>query len=215
MLPEPQAPSCASVPVLPFRRTSLAEAQQLSGVGQSGLRAFLCGRSHFIPGVPSSARGGQQPRDAPLDRGSVSVKSDKEKETERGRSVALAFTTQGITGPDWTQNKEALGHFWGFLVEWGGGSPHHSWRHENWERNKTLCCGALVFESPSIRGVQSTHLYSCCNSLFYDNGLLAVGVQPHCARGAVCRRYVVLYFYDYFCVPWMHNRLFGCMMIWQ
>lgn len=75
---------CVSVPLLPFRRTSLADEQQLRRLGQSGIHGIP--GHDFIPGFPPSARGGQ--RDAPLDSGSVSVKSDKENETEKRRSVA-------------------------------------------------------------------------------------------------------------------------------
>lgn len=103
-LPEPPSPLCVSVPALPFRRTSLAEEQQLHRVGQSGLHRSSADTDAFRSGFPSSARGGQRLRDAPLDRGSVSVKSDKENETEKGRSVALLcqsiHNSGGITGPD-------------------------------------------------------------------------------------------------------------------
>lgn len=107
-------------------------------------------------------------------------------------------------GPGWIQRPGALGLFClvlffllrNFLVpQWGGESPHHYWRHENWEKNKKLRCGALSLSLHPSEG-SGLYLYSCGKSLVYDNGLLAVGVQPHCPRGAGCRRYVVLLYFS-------------------
>lgn len=70
------------------------------------------------------SRGGQQHRDAPLDRGSVSVKSEKENETEkraqRSGPVSTASTTtlRGGSGElGECKHTDALGYllfFWGF-----------------------------------------------------------------------------------------------------
>ncbi|KAM7401031.1 hypothetical protein PAMA_005299 [Pampus argenteus] len=101
------------VGMLPFRRTSLTEEQQPHGVGQSGLHrpppppAPPAPRTETLsdPGFHPQLRARLQPRYAPLHRGSVSVKSDRENETKKGRIVAALLchrihNSRGITGPD-------------------------------------------------------------------------------------------------------------------
>lgn len=89
VLPEPAAASVS----LSQRCHSDAHLSQMSNsyaeLVKVDYKDLSAGTDPVTPGFPSCAQGGQQPRDAPLDRGSASVKSDKENETEKGRSVAL------------------------------------------------------------------------------------------------------------------------------
>lgn len=77
--PPPPPPPLLRPGALPFRRSSLADEQQLrpGRTAEAPERAETRSRPGFAP----SARAGHKPGDAPLDRGWVSVKSQKEPES--------------------------------------------------------------------------------------------------------------------------------------
>lgn len=176
--PSPQPPLClcpsVAIPTHIPRRGATAWSKWTTHIEKYIQTSASLPRTQTLsdPGFPSSARGGQQPKDAPLDRGSLSVKSHKENETEKGRIVESSCVpshsqlrrNNGIwlNGKKNKARRVRLFFMWiffsFFLVEWGDESPPGNWRHENWERNKKLGCGGLCLSLHPSEG-SSLHTF--------------------------------------------------------